>query len=169
MTEILNNIKKSFNAWLAGELEGETINFDKDPFRTDGLESWYAVRYSGYSSESTGMSDLISESGTQKGIYRILDAEVSAWSRDDEQRATLGEMADKIMELCEEASITLYDFEDPENPVEAGSIYLSAKKGVFSPKWSGGSGVWKTDSDAHERMRVVGFVLEVEMRVLAEV
>ncbi|MFH1676415.1 MAG: hypothetical protein ABIC40_05250 [bacterium] len=169
MTQILNNIKKSFNAWLAEELEGETINFDGDPFRTDDLEAWYAVRYAGYSSESTGMDDIIAETGTQKGMYRILDAEVSAWCRDDKQRASLGEMTDKLMELCEEVSITLYDFEDPENPEETGLIYLRAKKGVFSPRWSGGSRVLKTDSDAHERMRVVGFVLEVELRVLAEV
>lgn len=168
-TQILNNLKRSFNAYLATALEGSSINFDEDPFETAGLESWYAVRYTGLRSESSGMGELIEEDESTEGRFHALNCEVSVWSRDDPQRATLGDMVDKLIVLVEEASISLYDYSDPENPVECGKIYIHPQTGSFTPKWAGGGPVLKSSSDKHAQGGITGFVLEIELITLAEV
>jgi len=168
-TQITNNMKRSFNAYLAGEVAPSTVNYDEDPFDTSGLTSWYAVRYQGYSSEPTGMGDLIEEHVATKGRYHALKSEVSGWVRDDPQRSSLGEMVDKLVSLAEEPSITFYDFADIENPVQIGKIYLRPAGGSFSPTWGGGGNVSKSSAEVHAEGRMVGFVLEVELVAIAEV
>ncbi len=168
-TRIINNMKRSFSAYLAGEVAPSTVNYDEDPFDTSGLTSWYAVRYRGCSTEPTGMGDLIEEHVATKGRYHVLNAEVSGWARDDSQRLHLGEMADKIVSLAEEPSITFYDYSDIENPVQIGKIYLRPAGGSFSPVWGGGGDVSKSNGEVHAEGRMVGFVLEVKLVAIAEV
>ncbi len=168
-SQIVGNMQKSFNVYLEDGLTGETVNFNEDPFDTGGLESWYAVRYVGYSTESTGMGDLIEEDTSQEGRLHVLECEVSAWCRDDPQRAELGEMVDKVMALCEVAAVTFYDFADPRNPVEIGDMWLRPQRGTFSPVWGGGGPVWKSSGDEHAEAGVVGFVLEMNLVAIAEV
>jgi hypothetical protein len=168
-TQVVNNVKRSFNAYVSAGLGPATINFDQDPFEADGLESWYSVRYTSYSTEPSGMGEMIEDDESTKGRFHVVGCEVSAWRRDDPQRAELGGMADELIALCEEPSITLYDYADPENPQECGKVYLRPRLGTFTPIWSGAKPIWKADSERHERGRIVGFVLELELITLAEV
>ncbi len=169
-SQIINNIKRSFNAYLESVLAHTTINFDEDPFETGELTSWYAVRYVGYSSESSGMGDLIDEDTNAEGRFHVLKCELSAWCRDDSQRVSLGEMIDNLVAISEAPSVALYNYADPENPVEIGTIQLKPSRGVSTPPWSGSAGgVLKSSGDIHAEGRMVGFVLEMNLTVLAEV
>jgi hypothetical protein len=170
-SQIINNMKRSFNVYVGNTLGEAEVNYDEDPFDTAGLASWYSVRYAGYSSESSGMGDLIDENSATKGRYHVLKCELSAWSRDDPQRAELGSMVDAIVALCEAPSVTFYDFADPENPVSIGKIYLRPGRGTFTPPWGGkerGS-VLKSSGDVHSDARMVGFVMELDLVGIAEV
>ncbi len=166
-------MKRSFNAFLSTELSGSTVNFDQDPYDTSGLDSWYSVRYSGYSTESTGMSELIDEDTEKKGRYHVLRTELSAWTRDDLQRAVLGGMVDKLVVIGETVTVLLYSYADPESPVEIGSMLIRPGKGTFTPIWGGGRSsegtVWKSSGDAHAEGRITGYVIDVEIVVVAEI
>ena len=164
-SQIINNMERSFNVYLEDALGEENINFNEDPYETGGLESWYAIRYSGYSSESTGMGDLIDEDTDVEGRFHTLNCEVSAWRRDDPQRTELGAMVDELMSLCEAVSITFYDFADPENPVSIGKIRIEPGRGSFTPSWGGG----KSGGETHLEANIVGFLLEVELIVVAQI
>lgn len=164
-SQIINNMERSFNVYLQSALTEENINFNEDPYETAELESWYAVRYSDYSSESTGMGDLIEEGTDVEGRFHALKCEVSAWRRDDPQRTELGAMVDQVMSLCEVESVTFYDFADPENPVSIGTLRLKPGRGNFSPSWSGGRSGGRTHLEAN----MVGFMLEVELIAVARI
>ena len=82
-SQLINNIKRSFNHYLETDLTPATVNFVQDPFDTSEMTSWYAVRYVGYSSEPTGMGDLIDEDVDTEGRFHVLVSEVSAWRRGD--------------------------------------------------------------------------------------
>jgi len=169
-SQIINNLKKSFNGFLATELSGENINFDQDPFETGGLTSWFSVRYMFYRSEPVGVGDYIDDDTDTKGRFHILKCELSAWSRDDEQRVDLGDMADMVMEIAEAESITLYDYDDPEDPESVGKIKIQPGDGNFSPVWGGASGgVLKSSGDMHADLRLKGYVQEITLSTIAEV
>jgi hypothetical protein len=172
-SQIINNIKRSFNALLSTELSGSTINFDQDPFDTSDLGSWYSVRYSGYSTESTGMSELIDEDTEKQGRYHVLRTEISAWTRDDQQRVVLGGMVDKLVVVSETVTVPLYSYAVPESPVEIGSMLIRPGKGSFTPTWGGGrssgGAVWKSSGDEHAEGRITGYVIDVEIVVVAEI
>ena len=166
-SQIINNMKKSFNTYIESSMSGATINFDEDPFDTDGLESWYAVRYTGFSSEPVGMGEVVDGNGAN-GRLHILNGEVSAWSCNDSQRAILGGMIDAIVALMEAGMITFYDYADPEDPVEIGKMRVKPGKGAMTPGFRGGKYVWKSSRDIHAEKRMSGYVLEVELTVIAE-
>jgi hypothetical protein len=168
-SQIINNIKRSFNNYISTAVAPATVNFDQDPFDTASLSSWYAIRYSGISTEPTGMGDLIDESGTGRGRIHVVDCELSAWSGNDPQRASLGSMIDILIAACEAPSITLYDFSDPDNPDECGALALHPTHGTLTPTWGSGRAVWKTSRDAQIGAGVVGFVLELKLTTIAEV
>jgi hypothetical protein len=164
-SQIINNMERSFNVYLEDALGEENINFNEDPYETGGLESWYAVRYSGYASESTGMGDLIDEDTDVKGRFHSLKCEVSAWRRDDPQRTELGAMVDELLSLCEAESVEFYDFADPEDPQLIGTMKVRPGRGSFTPSWGGG----KSGSGTHIEANMVGFVLEVELIAIAQI
>ena len=168
-TQVVSNVKRSFNRHIADSVEPASVNFDEDPFDTDDLTSWFSVRYTGYRSEPAGMGDSIDEQTDAKGRIHRIGVEVGAWCRDDPQRLVLGDMADKILSACSQAAIALYDFTDPENPVEIGTLYLQSKEGKFTPTWSSGGVIRKSSSDAHLQARMVGYVLELDLVTIAEV
>lgn len=168
-SQILNNLKRSFNAFVATQLEAAEVNFDDDSFETSGTDAWYAIRYTDLRSESTGMGDLIDPDNPDQGRFHIAACEISAWHREDPQRVSLGGMVDKLIVISETESFQLFDYSDPENPVEAGTVYIRAKKGAFTPRWGGGGPVLKTSSDAHAAGEMVGFVVELDLITLAEV
>jgi hypothetical protein len=167
-TQEVNNIKRSFNRYIADAVSPATVNYDQDPFQTTDLDSWYSIRYTGQTTEPTGMGDLIGEEDESKGRFRVVNCELSAWCRNDPQRAALGPMADMIVVLCEAASITLYDFADPENPMACGTIYLRPLRGKFAPVWGGGGPMQKGSSDLYTELRLAGFVLEVDLLTISE-
>lgn len=167
-SQLINNMKRSFNAHVENALTGATVNFDEDPFDTDGLDTWYAVRYAGYSSEPVGMGEVVDDSGTE-GRLHVLGCEISAWSRSDSQRYDLGAMIDEIVNISEIGMITFYNFADPEDPVDIGKIRLKAGKGSMTPGWKGSENVWKSARDVHAEKRLVGYVLEMELAVIAEI
>jgi len=169
-SQIINNLKKSLNVHIATVLAGETVNYDEDPFDSSELTSWYAVRYTGYESEPVGIGDLIDDTTDKKGRRHVLKAELSAWSRDDEQRVELGAMVDLIITIAEAGSVTLYDFADPENPVSIGNIRIEPGNGTFSPIWGGASGkVLKSSGEMHAEHRLKGYVQEITLTTIAEV
>ena len=168
-TQVLNNLKKTFNAYVAAQLSGSTVNFDDDTFDTAGLDDWYAVRYTGQASESSGMGESIEAETSTEGRFHVVGCELSAWHRADPQRTSLGDMADKLVVITEAGSISLYDYADPENPVECGTLYFRPLKGTFTPKWGGGGRVTKSSSDSHTELDLVGFIVEMELITLAEV
>ena len=168
-SQVVNNIKRSFNAYIADAVAPADVNFDQDPFDTESISSWYAVRYTGYSPEPTGMGDLIEDSSETRGKIHAVKCEVSAWCKNDSQRGALGSMADILMSSCEAASITLYDYADPEDPVASGTIGLYPSRGTFTPVWGGAGSVWKTSSDAQSGAGIVGFVMELELKTITEV
>lgn len=167
-SQIINNMKKSFNVYVENSMPGATVNFDEDPFDTDGLESWFAVRYTGYSSESVGMGEIVDSNGTT-GRLHLLNGEISAWTNDDIQRANLGGMIDEIVSHVETGMISFYDFSDPEEPVLIGKMRMKAGKGAMTPGWSGNRYVWKSARDVHLEKRIAGYILEVELAVIAEI
>jgi hypothetical protein len=167
-SQIINNMKKSFNTYIENSMSGATINFDEDPFDTDGLESWYAVRYTGFSSEPVGMGEVADGNGA-KGRLHVLNGEVSAWSCNDSQRANLGGMIDVIVALMEAGMITYNDYDNPEDPEEIGKMRVKAGKGAMTPGFRGGKYVWKSARDIHAEKRMSGYVLEVELAVIAEI
>ena len=134
-SQILNNMKRSFNVYLENGLSPTPVNYDEDPFDTSDLTSWVAVRYGGYSTEPTGMGDLIDEGTSERGRFHILKCEVSAWRREDPQRAGLGGLIDELVALCEAPSVPFHDYADPENPVDIGTIRLKPVRGSFTPRW----------------------------------
>ena len=156
-SQLINNLKKSFNRYVANELSGDTVNYDLDPFDTTGLSSWYSVRYTEFQTEP-------------QGRIHVVGAELSAWCRHDEQRAELGDMLDKVMAIAETASITLYDFADPENPVSIGKVMIKTAGGAFTPVWSGSmGGVLKSSGDIHADHRLKGYVQKITLTTIAEV
>jgi hypothetical protein len=167
-SQIINNMKKSFNTYIENSMSGATINFDEDPFETDGLESWYAVRYTGFSSEPVAMGEIVDENGTKGRLHR-LNSEVSAWSSNDSQRANLGGMIDAVVALMEAGMIAFYDYDDPEDPDEIGKMRVKSGKAAMTPGWSGNKYVWKSARDIHAEKRIAGYVLEVEIQVIAEI
>jgi hypothetical protein len=167
-SQIINNMKRSFNAHLGTALEETAINFDQDTFDTVGLDSWYAIRYTGYSSEPTGMGDIIDSSGSV-GRFHVLQCELSGWAREDSQRLTLGGVVDGIIAICETASIPLYDFSDPDDPDEIGDMRLVPSDGKFSPSWGSAGGLGKSSADLQSDMRIVGFTMEFRLTAEAEV
>ncbi|MCK4721069.1 hypothetical protein KAU08_10435 [bacterium] len=168
-SQIINNLKRSFNVYLETSLPGATVNFDEDPFETDGLDAWYAVRYSGYSSEPVGMGEFIDDTGTKGRLHR-LGCEVSAWSCGDSQRENLGDMIDLIMDCCEAGLVPFDDFADPQDPVNIGDMRIIVGVGSMTPLWGGSKGpVLKSSSDIHAGKRLAGFVLEIELEVISEI
>jgi hypothetical protein len=168
-SQIVNNIKRSFNRYVGNTVSPAAVNYDEDPFDISGLSAWFAVRYTGYSSEPTGMGDEVEENTEAVGRFRLVNCEVSAWHRDDPQRTALGAMADILVAMCETPSIVLYDYTNPQNPVECGTVYVRPIIGRFTPTWGGGGPVRKTSSDMHAEAGLVGFVLELELKTIAEV
>jgi hypothetical protein len=169
-TQVINNIKRSFNAYAEEALapSNAAVNFDLDPFDTSGLTEWFAIRYTGCSSESSGMGDLVTEDSEVKGRIHRVSCEISAWRRADPQRSGLGDMADMLISLCEIPSITLYDYTDPENPVECGTMSIQPRKGRFTPSWSGGAPVYKSSSDLYSDLETAGFILEFDLITITE-
>jgi len=157
-SQVINNIKRSFNAYLAAGLTGSTINFDGNSFNTSGLDSWYSVRYLEIASDPAGMGDVIGTDGSTGNIHSV-KAEVGAWHRDDPQGVSSGDMIDKIVDLLEESQVTFYDWSDPEDPVESGELALYAGSGSFIPF---GSDMNLRDAN------VRGFLIEVELKIVAE-
>ena len=167
-TQLINNIKRSFNSYASDALSPAAVNFDIDPFDTSGLTEWYAIRYTGYLSESSGMGDLVDEDSEDKGRVHRVSCEISAWRRADPQRSGLGDMADKLISLCEIPSISIYDYTDPEDPVECGTMSVQPRKGRFTPSWSGGGPVLKSASDLYLDLETAGFILEFELITITE-
>jgi len=169
-SQLINNLKKSFNRYVANELSGDTVNYDLDPFDTTGLSSWYSVRYTEFQTEPVGIGDFIDVETNRQGRIHVVGAELSAWCRHDEQRAELGDMLDKVMAIAETASITLYDFADPENPVSIGKVMIKTAGGAFTPVWSGSmGGVLKSSGDIHADHRLKGYVQKITLTTIAEV
>ena len=171
-SQVVNNMKKSFNAYIAGGVTPVNVNFDEDPFGASGLDEWYAIRHRGLSSEPVGMGDLIEEDSLQQGRFHVLKCEVSAWHRDDPQRAGLGDMADTLVSLCEAARVTLYDFADPDEPVNIGTMKMRSGNGSFTPVYGGGKAsglVSGSDSEMYAEGRIAGYVMEVELVAVAEI
>jgi hypothetical protein len=48
-------------------------------------------------------------------------------------------------------------------------VYVRPIIGRFTPTWGGGGPVRKTSSDMHAEAGLVGFVLELELKTIAEV
>lgn len=163
-TQVLNNIKRSFNKFLGKTLEGSTVNFDEDTFVTEGLDSWYVVRYGGCISNGTGMGNLVEESALDRGFYHTINAEIAAYHSNDPQKYDLGAMVDELLLLAETPSIPLYDFTDLEDPDESGTIYISPGKGTFAPAWSGGGK--NGSAEEYRRREIVGFILDIRLSVL---
>lgn len=161
-SRVINNLKRSFNKFVAEKAPGETVNFGDDSFVTDGMSSWYAIRYGNHGTRNTGMGNLIDESSPLKGFIHYVELELSAWHRDDKQKTSLGDMVDILMEIAEANSITLYDFADVENPLAIGKAYLKPEHGKFIPS-SGSTG----DEVLYEK-EVAGFVLTMEIRMISE-
>ena len=165
-SQIVNNMKRSFNKYISAIIVSGNINFDQDPFDTDNLDDWYSIRYKEHDSSGTGMGNLIEAATEKKGFRHRLACEIGAWRRDDPQRTGLGDMIDKLVSLSEAGSVNLYDFTDPENPVQSGTMYISPSKGKFLPKWDGGN---KTIRDEYVRQNIVGFILDIDLLVVAKV
>ncbi len=56
-SQLINNMKRSFNVYIGNGLDPAVVNFDEDPFDTGGLTAWYSVRYTGFSTEPAGMGE----------------------------------------------------------------------------------------------------------------
>lgn len=167
-TRIVNNLKRSFNRHLENAVKPSKVNYDDESFDTSALLSWYSIRYMELETESPGMGDLIDESKGTRGRIHRLNLEMGAWTRNDPQRIELGLMVDRILSICGARSIPMYDFADPENPEECGTILIIPRKGLFSPAWTGGGGILRTSSNAHAASGITGFVMKIELKTLAE-
>jgi hypothetical protein len=166
-TRLIDTVKKSFNQYIDSATGSEPVNFDDEAFDTDGLDSWYAIRYAGMKTESPGMGGIVGESTTKHGLINVVNVEIGAWTKDDPQKIELGPMIDTILSNCEVPSITLYDYTDPEHPVSVGKAYLRPKSRKFAP--SLGGHMKTRSSDTLAQSNLTGFVMELDLLVIAEV
>ncbi len=172
-SQVINNIKRSYNSFVASKVGEANVNYDDSSFDTSEMVSWYSIRYAGYSSEPTGMGDFIEENTNQEGRLHILQVELGAWCRNDPQRIALGDMIDIMIDLSETSSVTFYDYSDLEIPSSDGTFKQRPKVGGLTPSWGGrggsGSKVPKSDGHTHTGSDMVGFVMLCELRLVAEV
>jgi len=168
-SQMVNNMKRSFNKYMAEGLAPAVVNFDEGDFDASGLAIWYTIRYRKLRSESAGMGDLIEEDSLQQGRLHILGCGISAWSRNDLQKYGLGGMADKVIALAEAVSVTLYDFDDPEIPVDIGEMKIRPGDGVFTPVGGGEAPVSSSESEVYSEEGIAGFVFELELVTVAKI
>jgi hypothetical protein len=167
-SQLINNIKKSFNVHVVAVIDGATINFDDDSFNTTGLESWYSIRYSDLNSSSPGMGDIIDSDGS-RGLAHSLKGEIGAWIRGDPQHVGLGAMIDNIVSICEQGSFDFLDFTDPENPEEIGIIKIKPGRGSFVPSRVRANAIGGGNEEPRDEGDINGFKLEFELSVISEV
>ena len=129
-----NEIKRSLHKHLEDNLPGIEINFDDEKFTPAGNDPFLVIRYPGSHHEPSGIGDVIT--GDQAGLrgrWHRVDCSLTIYSREDSQKASAGDLFDTVSDLLKAGDITLYDFTDPENPINIGKIYIDQGAGHTGP------------------------------------
>ena len=121
----LNEIKRSFNKYLDDNLTNVSIDFDDADFTPPEDAAFLVVRYRGSYFENCGVGGVVSgDQGNLRGRWHRINVSLGVYKRDDPQKTDAGDLHDKVSDLLKVGDIPLYDFTDPQNPVESGRIYL---------------------------------------------
>jgi hypothetical protein len=121
----INEIKRSFHKYLADSLSGVQIDFDDKNFTPPDDEAFLVIRYTRSERETSGIGGVVTgDSPNIRGNWHRIEVNLSIYKRDDAQKADIGELHDDVADLLKVGDIPLYDFTDPENPQEAGKIYI---------------------------------------------
>lgn len=159
---VINNLKLSFNKFLSDKLGQAVINFDQDDFSSDIAPSWYAVRYGEFEILDSGMGNRINPANQSQAFIHRLDAEIGCYAISDTQKKTVGDMADKIVEIAESDTAPFFDYSNPETPVESGVFYIVPGHGKFLNEKN------YRDGEKYSEHEISGFILNIKLEKLAE-
>jgi hypothetical protein len=121
----INEIKRSFHKYLADNLDGVSIDFDYADFTPTDDSAFLVVRYRRSNFESCGIGGVVSgDQGNLRGRWHRLEAFLAVYKRDDPQKADAGDLFADVSDLLKAGDIPLYDFTDPQDPIEKGKIYF---------------------------------------------
>jgi len=121
----LNEIKKSLYKYLADNLTGVQIDYDDAAFSPPDDAAFLVVRFLSSRRENCGIGAVVTgDSPNLRGCWHHLETNLSIYKRNDPQKADIGALYSTVAGLLKVGDIPLYDFTDPEHPVEAGKIYL---------------------------------------------
>ncbi len=121
----INELKRSFHKYIADNLTGVSIDFDDAAYTPPADESFLVIRYHRIEYDECGIGGVITgDEQNVRGRWRRIFASLAVYKRNDPQKADAGNLYDSVAALLTTTTIPLYDFSNPENPVESGMIYL---------------------------------------------
>lgn len=130
----LNEIKRSFHKYLEDNLPEVEIDFDDRDFSPPGDAAFLVIRYPRAYHEDCGIGCVVTgDSPNLRGRWHRIEVDISAYKRDDPQKAGAFDLHDKAADLMKAGDIPLYDFTDPENPQAVGKIYIDPLPGDTGP------------------------------------
>ena len=151
----INEIKKSLYKYLADNLPGTSIDYDDSAFAPPDDAAFLVIRFLHSRRENCGIGTVVTgDSPNLRGRWHHIEANLSIYKRHDPQKADTGALYSTIADLLKAGDIPLYDFTDPENPVEAGKIYLDPLPAGTGPSPTEGQ---LTDNSAHRKFTDAGF------------
>jgi hypothetical protein len=130
----LNEIKRSFFKYLADNLPAIQIDFDDADFSPPDDSPFLAIRFLRSSREPCGIGGIVTgDSPNLRGCRHKIQANLSIYKRHDPQKADVGGLYSTVAALLNAGDIPLYNFTDPEHPVESGKIFLDPLPAATGP------------------------------------